>query len=125
MYGTVLDNQKAVSVLGTFLQTAHYMDVFYREGFTDIEMESGPYMSAIYEMWRPRRHPVNEIINFYSLPFDLGIIHYASDTPLSKGRNLGAGNLSYSGLDSTYAATLAVLRRIFQVERERLSSQPA
>jgi hypothetical protein len=101
------------------------MNVFYREGFTDIEMESGPYMSAIYEMWRPRRHPVNEIINYYSLPFDLGVIHYASDTPLSKGRNLGAGNLSYSGMDSTYAATLAVLRRIFHVERERLSSQPA
>jgi hypothetical protein len=119
-YGTVLDNQKAVSVLGTFLQTAGYMDVFYREGYTDIEMESGPYLSAVYEMFRPRRHPVNEIVNYYGVPFDLGVIHYASDTPLSKGRNLGAGNLSYYGMDSTYAATLAILRRIFELERERV-----
>jgi len=37
-YGTVLDNQKAVTVRGTFLQNTHYMDVFYREGYTDIEM---------------------------------------------------------------------------------------
>lgn len=119
-FGTVLDNQKAVSVLGTFLQNYHYMDVFYREGYTDIEMEAGPYLSAVYEMYRPKRHPVNEIINFYGVPFDVGIIHYASDTPLGKGSNLGAGSLSYYGMDSTYASTLAVLRRIFKLEKERL-----
>lgn len=118
-YGTVLDNQKAVSVLGTFLQTAQYMDVFYREGFSDLEMESGPFMSAICEMVRPKRHPVNEIINLYSAPFDIGIIHYVSDTPLSKGRNLGAGTLSYLGMDSTYAASIAILRRILDVECRR------
>jgi hypothetical protein len=120
VYGTVLDNQKAVSVLGTFLQTAKYMDVFYREGYTDIEMEAGPYLSAVYEMYRPKRHPVNEIVNFYGVPFDVGVIHYASDTPLGKGKNLGAGALSYFGMDSTYAATLAVLRRIISLEVYRL-----
>ena len=123
MYGTVLDNQKAVTVRGTFLQNMHYMDVFYREGYTDIEMEAGAYLSAVYEMYRPVRHPVNEIINFYGLPFDLGVIHYVSDTPLSKGKNLGAGSLSYFGMDSTYAASLAVLKRIFQVEQARLMGQ--
>ena len=56
------------------------------------------------------------------LPFDLGIIHYASDIPLSKGKNLGAGSLSYYGMDSTYAATLAILRRIMEVEDQRLAS---
>ncbi|NPV87706.1 MAG: hypothetical protein HPY45_17040 [Anaerolineae bacterium] len=119
VYGTVLDNQKAVSVLGTFLQNARIMDVIYREGYTDIEMEAGPYLSAVYEMYRPKRHPVNEIVNLYGLPFDLGIVHYASDTPLSKGKNLGAGTLSYFGMDSTYAASLAILRRILQKEIER------
>lgn len=119
VYGTVLDNQKAVSVLGTFLQNARIMDVIYREGYTDIEMEAGPYLSAVYEMYRPKRHPVNEIVNLYGLPFDLGIVHYASDTPLSKGKNLGAGTLSYFGMDSTYAASLAILRRILQNEIER------
>ncbi|HEX2978996.1 MAG TPA: hypothetical protein VHO48_01910 [Anaerolineaceae bacterium] len=119
VYGTVLDNQKAVCVKGTFLQNSQYMDVFYREGYTDIEMESGPYLSAVYEMYRPKRHPSNEIVNLYQVPFDLGFIHYASDTPLSKGKNLGAGTLSYYGMDSTYAASIAILQRIFKLERER------
>ncbi len=117
-FGTVLDNQKAVTVQGTFLQNAQYMDVFYREGYTDIEMEAGPYLSAVYEMYRPIRYPDNEIVNLYGLPFELGIIHYASDTPLGKGRNLGAGSLSYFGMDATYASALAVLRRIFKLESE-------
>ncbi len=121
VFGAVLDNQKAVSVQGTFLQNAHYMDVFYREGYTDIEMEAGPYLSGVYEMYRPKRHPMNEIVNLYGVPFDLGIIHYASDKPLSKGKNLGAGSLSYFGMDSTYAATLAILKRIFAMEKARLS----
>jgi hypothetical protein len=121
IYGTVLDNQKGVSVLGTFLQNAKYMDVFYREGYTDIEMEAGSYLSAVYEMYRPKRHPMNEIVNLYEVPFDLGILHYVSDTPLSKGKNLGAGTLSYFGMDSTYAATIAALQRILDLERARLN----
>jgi hypothetical protein len=120
VYGTVLDNQKAVSVLGTFLQNGRVMDVIYREGYTDIEMEAGPYLSAVYEMYRPQRHPRNEIVNLYNLPFDLGILHYASDTPLSKGKNLGAGTLSYFGMDSTYATTVAILRRILEMEKQRI-----
>jgi len=121
IFGTVLDNQKAVTVRGTFLQNADYMDVFYREGYTVIEMESGGYLSAVYEMHRPQRHPVDEIVNLYSVPFELGVINYASDTPLSKGRNLGAGSLSYFGMDSTYAAGLAILRKILEAE----ARQPA
>ena len=121
IYGTVLDNQKSVTVRGTFLQNADYMDVFYREGYTDIEMEAGPYLSAVYEMFRPNRHPVDEIVNLYNLPFDLGIVHYASDTPLSKGRNLGVSKLSYFGMDPTYAASIAILRRILSLEHKRLT----
>ena len=37
---------------------------------------------------------------------------YVSDTPASKGRNLGSQNLSYFGMDPTYATSLAVARRI-------------
>lgn len=122
-FGTVLDNQKAVSAYGTFLQNARIMDVIYREGYTDIEMEAGPYLSAVFEMARPKRHPVNEIVNLYNLTFDLGILHYASDTPLGKGKNLGAGTLSYFGMDSTYAATTAILRRIFQLEKARIKEK--
>jgi Family of unknown function (DUF6909) len=123
VYGTVLDNQKSITVQGTFLQNTRYMDVFYREGYTVIEMEAGPYLSAVYEMYRPQRHPINEIVNLYGLPFDLGMIHYASDTPLGKGKNLGAGSLSYFGMDAAYGAALAILRRIFNQEIFRLQAQ--
>jgi len=122
---SVLDNQKGVSVRGTFLQNARYMDVFYREGYTIVEMEAGPYLSAIYEMVRAQRHPINEIVNLYIVPFDVGFLHYASDTPMSKGRNLGAGRLSYLGAEPTYATAIAVLRRIFLMELARLRERPS
>ncbi len=116
VYGTVLDNQKSITVMGTFLQNQRYVTVFYREGYTDIEMEAGPYLSALYEAMRPKRHPVDEIVDLHAAPFDIGILHYVSDTPLSKGKNLGAQNLSYFGMDPTYATTVAVLRHILTRE---------
>ncbi|MCY3715409.1 MAG: hypothetical protein OXG92_02945 [Chloroflexi bacterium] len=128
-HGNVLDNQKAVTVRGTFLQNPNYMDVFYREGYTDIEMESGPYLSAIYEAFRPQRHPMNEIVNLHSVEFDIGFLHYASDKPMKTGQNLGAGSLSYGGVEPTYAAAIAILRRIFanefaQLKQSQLARYP-
>ena len=116
MYGTVLDNQKAITVRGTFLQNRDYMSVFYREGYTDMEMEAGPYLSSVYEMIRPQRYPHDEIINLYGANFPIGILHYASDTPFSKGKNLGAQNLSYFGMDATYASATAIVRAILREE---------
>jgi hypothetical protein len=88
-------------------------------------MEAGPYLSAVYEMARPKRHPQDEIVNLYDLPFDLGIMHYASDKPLSKGKNLGVARISYFGMDPTYATTIPILKRIFALERERIGRQQA
>jgi hypothetical protein len=122
VYGTVLDNQKAISVRGTFLQNREYMDVFYREGFTDIEMEAGPYLSAVYEAIRPKRYPANEIVNLYSAPFEIGFLHYASDTPFTRGKTL-AEHLSYFGIDATYACSVAILRRILELEVQRVRDQ--
>ncbi len=124
-YGMVLDNQKGISVPGTFLQNPRYMDVFYQEGYTDIEMEAGPFLSSIYEAFRPKLHPYNEIVNLYGVPFDVGFLHYASDTPMSKGKNLGSSNLSYAGVDPTYATAIAILRRIFSQEVIRLRQKAA
>jgi hypothetical protein len=121
-YGMVLDNQKAISAPGTFLQNSQYMSVFYKEGYTDIEMEGGPYLSAVYEAYRPNRHPQNEIVNLYGVPFDLGFLHYASDTPMGRGHNLGSGNLSYTGVDPTYATAIAILRRILEQEERRITT---
>src|SRR5258708_35933242 len=61
-------------------------------------------------------YPTAENINFAKLPFDLGVLHYASDTPYTRGKNLGAGSMSYYGMDSTYAATIAIARRILDHE---------
>jgi hypothetical protein len=122
-YGTVLDNQKSITALGTFLQNPHYMSVFYHEGYTVIEMEGGPFLSSIYEAYRPQLRPTNEIVNLYNVPFDVGFLHYASDTPMSKGHNLGAGSLSYAGVDPTYATAIAILRRIFGQEVRRMGQK--
>jgi hypothetical protein len=122
-FGTGLDNQRAVTVRSTFLQNRTYLDAYYREAFTVIEMEAGPYCSAIYEIADLERHPVGEAVNFSKLPIDFGVIHYASDTPFTQARTLGARGLSYFGMDSTYAASLAILRRIFMLEG--VERQPA
>jgi hypothetical protein len=95
------------------------MGVFYHEGYTIIEMEAGPYLSAVYEAFRPQRHPYNEIVNLYGVPFEVGFLYYASDTPMSKGHNLGAGSLSYAGIDPTYATAIAILHQIFGHETRR------
>ena len=127
-FGSGLDNQRSVSVKGTFLQNRGYLDFYYREAFTVVEMEAGPYCSAVYEMSQAQRYPIGEPVNFSKLPIDFGIIHYASDTPFTQARTLGARGLSYAGMDSTYASSVAILRRIF--EREAIvqavpDSQPA
>jgi len=116
IYGSVLDNQKAVSVKGTYLQNRQYLDFYYHANYTVVEMESGPYLNAVYEDQYLLRYPVGENINFARLPYELGILHYASDTPYTRGKNLGAGSLSYFGMDSTYANTVAIVRRIFENE---------
>jgi len=115
-FGSGLDNQRAVTVKSTFLQNRAYLDFYYREAFTVVEMEAGPYCNALYEIADADRHPVGEAVNFAKLPLDFGIIHYASDTPYTQARTLGARGLSYYGMDSTYASSLAILRRILRLE---------
>ena len=83
-------------------------------------MEAGPYLDACYEIGQPERYPVAESVNMAQLSFDLGIVHYASDTPYTQARTLGARGLSYRGMDSTYASAIAVARRILQREEALL-----
>ena len=120
-HGTVLDNQKALTVRSAFLQNREYMGVFYREGYTVLEMEAGPYVSAVFEMADPRRHPINEIVHLSNVtPFDLGILHYASDTPYSRRQSLLSKSLSFFGVDATYGCATAIVRRILQAEVARV-----
>ena len=121
-HGSVLDSQKAVTVRGAFLQNPNYMGVFYREGYTVLEMETGPYMSAIYEQVDPRRHPNDQIVDMSDRArgLEVGVLHYASDTPYSRRQSLLSKSLGAFGMDATYACATAITRRILERELARL-----
>lgn len=122
-HGSVLDNQKAVTVRGAFLQNPNYMGVFYREGYSVLEMEAGPYLSAIYELVDPRRHPNDEVVSLSErTSAAVGILHYASDTPYSRRQTLLSKSLGSFGTDSTYACAIAITRQILSREIERLKT---
>lgn len=120
-HGSVFDNQKAVTVRSAFLQSKEYMDAFYTSGYTVLEMEAGPFLAAVYELVNPKRVPTDEIVHLSAhTPFDLGILHYASDTPYSRRQSLLSKSLSFFGVDSTYACAIAIMRRILELECARL-----
>lgn len=120
-HGSVFDNQKAVTVRSAFLQSKEYMDAFYRGGYTVLEMEAGPFLSAVYELANPKRVPSDEIVHLSAhTPFEVGLLHYASDTPYSRRQSLLSKSLSFFGVDSTYACAIAIVRRILELEVARL-----
>lgn len=115
--GSILTNQKAVSVLGTYLENQELLESYSQNNFTVIEMESGPYLSAIAEATYQERLPLNTIIDLNNAPLDIGIINYASDTPYSKASNLGVKtNLGITGAEPTYLGSRAILQRIINLE---------
>lgn len=114
--GSILTNQKAVSVLGTYIENEALLKHYSEENLTVIEMESGPYLEAISEATFDHRHTTDETVDLNSAPFDLGIIDYTSDTPYSKARNMGVKTLTLDGIEPTYLASLAILQRIIEQE---------
>src|SRR6187200_3716656 len=98
------------------------MDAFYRSGYTVLEMEAGPFLAAVYELVNPRRVPTDEIVHLSAhAQFDVGIVHYASDTPYSRRQSLLSKSLSFFGMESTYGCAAAIIRRIFRSELARLA----
>lgn len=114
--GQVLERQKTVSVKGTFMESEALLKSWFREGYTDLEMESGPYLNAVFEFVNYNRYEEKQFVNLTNTPFELGIAHYASDTPYSKAKNMGVRNLSYEGVEPTYAISLAIIKKIIQRE---------
>lgn len=114
--GSILDNQKTVCVKGTFFENQKIVEGWFKEGYSIIEMETGPYLNGIYEFVYYNRYVENQFINLTNTPFELGILHYASDTPYSKAKNLGVRNLSYEGVEATYACSQAILDKILKKE---------
>ncbi len=120
-YGSVCDNQGALTVRSAFLQNRNYMNAFYRDGYTVLEMEAGPFLAAVYELVNPTHVRSNEILHLSGrTPFEVGLVHYASDTPYSRRESLLSKSLSYFGVDSTYACAIAIVRRIFEREIARV-----
>ena len=115
VYGSALDNQRAITVRGTYLQNRGHLDFYYRENYTVAEMEAGPFLSGLCEDTFMTRYPAGEQVSLSDITIDLGVIHYASDTPYTRSQTLGARGLSYYGMDSTYAATLAIVRRVLDL----------
>jgi len=114
----ILKNQKAISVHGTFLENKAQLESYTSSGFNIIEMESGPYLTAMSEVELRTHFPESKVIHLNNLPFDLGIINYASDNPLSE-QTLGAGSLALKGIESTYLALLSVAQRIINLEESQ------
>ena len=119
----MLDNQKALTVRSAFLQNREYMDVFYREGYTVMEMEAGPYLSAGYEIDEHKRHPKDEIVSLVdqNRRSSSGSSTTRRDTPYSRRQSLLSKSLSYFGMESTYGCAIAITRRIFKSELARLT----
>ena len=47
-----------------------------------LEMEAGPYLSAIYEIVNPSRHPKTKLSTYRTARrLKSDFLHYASDTP--------------------------------------------
>lgn len=114
--GSILTNQKAVSSKGTLLHPLETVQEYFKNDYTIIEMENGPYLNAIYEMVHFHRYPIEETVSMLNPPLDIGIIHYASDTPFTKAVTLGTRNLGYEGVEATYVSSLTILKRIIEVE---------
>lgn len=113
---SILTNQKAVSVLGTFLENRALLNYYSKNNLTIIEMESGPYLGAITEASYDQQTPKNTIIDLNSAPLDLGIIYYSSDTPFNSLQNLGNFNLGINGIEPVTIGSLAILQRIINQE---------
>ena len=114
--GSILTQQKSVTVLGTFLENEALLKKYSENNLTIIEMETGPFLSAVTEATHDQQTPRGTMIDLNSAPFDVGVINYTSDTPYSKAKNLGAGSLNLAGIEPVYLGSLAILQRIINLE---------
>lgn len=120
--GSIFGNQKALTVLGTFLQNEASLQDALEKNLTIIEMEIGPYLNRVYEMLYPERHPLHD--TFVLNPqFRLGLAYYISDTPYKKGINLGSKRLTWEGLNATYAISLGMIDDILTTEVNHLTKK--
>ncbi|MFA6250214.1 MAG: hypothetical protein WC686_01765 [Candidatus Shapirobacteria bacterium] len=110
----ILQNQKAISVYSSFMENRFQLEGYIDAGFNIIEMEAGPYLTAIVENFLKPESLQSNVFHLQNLPFDFGIINYASDNPLSK--TMAEGPMALRGAEPTYLALLATLQHIIDLE---------
>ncbi len=117
------DDQKSITVRGTFLHGRDTISHLTRDDFTGIEMEAGPYLNALYRHFTGQAPPRNKTLDMDMPPgFSLGLLHYTSDTPYNVRPSLLCSRLGLTGLEAAYASSLAILQRIMDLEASRLKS---
>ncbi len=116
----VFDDQRGLTVRGTFLHSWEMVKAFHRADFTGIEMEAGPCLTALYEQVHREAPPSDGDADLVLPPeMDLGIIHYTSDTPYNLRASLLSQRLGYNGVEAVYAGALAILQFILDREARR------
>jgi len=109
--GSILDNQRLVSVLGTFLENEDLFNDYSEKEFNIIEMEAGPYLGAVSQATYTKPLAQEAIVDLYQPPFTLGLVYYSSDNPYILSDTLGE-MLGISGIEATYLASQAIIERI-------------
>ena len=124
----VFDDQKSITVRGTFLHGRDTVGHLLRDDFTGMEMEAGPFLAALYRHFSGQGRQGNmerdQVLNIEPPPgFSLGLLHYTSDTPYNIRPSLLSTRLGLTGLEAVYAASLAIVQRIMDLEAERLAAE--
>lgn len=124
----VFDDQKSITVRGTFLHGRDTVGHLLRYDFTGMEMEAGPFLAALHRHFskpdREQNIQRDQILDIKPPPgFNLGLLHYTSDTPYNIRPSLLSTRLGLTGLEAVYAASLATLQRIMDLEAERLAAE--
>ncbi|MCF8034876.1 MAG: hypothetical protein K9K66_19335 [Desulfarculaceae bacterium] len=109
----VFDEQRSLTVHGTFLHSWDTVRQLQRADFTGIEMEAGPCLAALADHFMPGRNEAQSLVRLALPPdFSLGMLHYTSDTPYNLRASLLSHPLGLSGLESTYSCSLAIWQAI-------------
>ena len=120
----VFDDQRSLTVHGTFLHSWDTVRRLQRADFTGIEMEAGPCLAALADHFMPQGTESPGLVRLTPPPgFSLGILHYTSDTPYNLRASLLSHPLGLTGLESTYSCSLAIWQAILD-QAARLGGRP-
>ena len=113
----VFDDQRSLTVHGTFLHSWKTVRNLHRADFTGIEMEAGPCLAAVAQHFQPDTTGGAGLCQLRPpRDFLLGMLHYTSDTPYNLRASLLSQPLGITGLEACYSGSLAIMQRILDQE---------